>query len=161
MYETLQREEADVKPKIHELRVAVFSLSQRALIGSFSSPELFKNIHQVSPNGLIGVTHEQRATTLFNNEFRKFEVPTLKMLGRLGTMLVTEEDGTSHEVGGVAVATSAPYDFRRFHFRRYDLEDIEEKAIQEVDTPGSTIIDTIDAQFLTEALPLTRPRRRR
>lgn len=139
------------EPKIHELRVAVFSLSQRALIGSFSSPSLFVDVHPIN-NGLIGISHEDRARTYFNRQPEVVAMPALKMLGRLGTVLLTEEDGQSHEVSGVAVATEKNYNFRLFRLKRYDIDAVTAEAERELCQPGSTTLDTIDAHFLTEAL---------
>jgi hypothetical protein len=143
------------KPKVHELRIAVVSLSQRALIGSFSYPELFRDIHPLQTNGLIGVSHEQRARTYFNASPLCREVPSLKMLGLLGSVNVPEDEThAAHTISGVAVTTTQKYDFRRFQFARYDLDDLEEYAQKTIKAPETAPIDIIDAQFITKTVKL-------
>lgn len=139
--------EATSEHPIHELRVAVLSLSQNALITTFGPLQLFRDTRQLLPNGFIGVTHEQRAITLLNREFPNYKMPSLKIIGRLGRLSATES-GVGHEVCGIAVSTSEPHDFRRFQFKRYDIDEAIEGAQKEVLAPGSTSIDPIDAQFI-------------
>lgn len=149
------------RPTNHELRVAVFSLSQRALAGSFhlpllvgpaTSPGLFKDIHPLNKAGLTGVSHEDRATSLFRAKYCPSEMPYLKIIAPLGSVLVTEEDGITHTVNGIAVQTATPYDFKHDDFRAYDMRELESQAHTEVTHPGSTPLDTIDAQFISEAV---------
>jgi len=150
----------------HELRIAVFSLSKRALDGSFtlpqllssdSSPALFQHVKPLNEAGFVGIAHEDRAIRLFRgSRFVHAGIPALKMVGLLGSVLVTDTDATSHTVTGVAVQTAEPYDFRNFAFRPYDPLELEAHAAAEVANPGSTTLDTIDAQFIGEAIRLIR-----
>lgn len=95
-------------PRTHTLRVAVFDFYNDALITRYGDSYLFQDVQEIKDNGLIGISHEHRATLVTNRQ----------SMGRLGLtalgrkLCVQDYEGNSHEA--FATMTDGPASYRFF-----------------------------------------------
>ena len=149
MFESSTGAEQTISRGPHELRVAVFDLSKRALVSpSYTQPALFQDFEPYNDNGLIGISHETRAVNLGSRLQNRNGLPIrlLPPMDALGS-LTTE---TPLSLSGYAVTSRQPIDFRNFSagFKYYDIEEVYKVTQKELEQPDSTSIDTIDAELL-------------
>ncbi len=160
MSESIQGIEAQASPQKHVLRVAVFDLSRRALVGPrLEGPSLFIDEQPMNPLGLPGMPDEKRAVTLGQRvqlglATPNCELPAMNALGRLAGATASEH--------GFAVAVRQPinYDSPATAVRPYDIDELFSFIQSEVTSQDSTRIDPVDARLLMNGILRIRELRR-
>lgn len=138
MSEYMPSVETPIPQEFHELRVAVFDLSRRALAGTIHVPGLLLDRQPLNANGMPGIPHEVRARTVGTR--LNLGLPAMDTLG----ILSDHDSGTI----GYAVASREPINFRHFTVAPYDIDQLNEITIKEVESPGTTKVNNTDAKLL-------------
>lgn len=145
MFEKAPTAAEQAAPKTHELRVAVFDLSQKALASAnFAAPSLISDFQTLNDNGLPGISSEARAIRI--GARNHLGLPPVDVIGRI-------HPGDT-DVTAYAVATRAPINFRHFTVRRFELQEAIELAHEEVNLGRETSMDHIDAKLLLAAVSM-------
>lgn len=141
-------------PQTHTLRVAVFDFHSGELLSKHGESPLFHDTQLINERGLLGISHEQRAT----NVTRRHGMGTLALKTVGGRISVLENDTDIHD--GYVVRTTEAIPFTFYRGAMYTGLALRRRALDEVynqvhtaldDNRSSKSIDMVDAMILDKA----------
>lgn len=146
MSERQKQEESLITGETHELRVAIFDLSSKALAGYDGQISLVQDMQPLNEDGLPGISHEARALRIGLR--KNLVLPPLKVLGRL-----TARD---QHPDAYAVSTTGPIDYDRVaKLQSFNLTHVEALVQETIKNPENPQMDPITAYLLESAFTLT------
>lgn len=144
MFEGEKQIERTSPLKTHELRVAVFDLSQRALIGYADGLSLIRDEQPLNEQGFPGIAAEKRATNIGTRQ--ALQLPPMRVLGRLS--------GAEKGIDAYAVSTYRKIELIDSSLEQYDIKTVRELVEDALENPENSPIDQSDARILASSFRL-------
>lgn len=145
MFKGKEHDEPYRSIETHELHVAIFDLSSRALAGYANQLSLITDVQPLNKRGLPGITHEKRAVNVGLRQH--LELPWMHVLGRLSA--------PDTHFAAYAVNAAHPIDFDHVELECYDLGRVHDIVEATVKHPEHPQMDLTTAHLLHSAFRLS------
>lgn len=126
--------QATETPKTHTLRVAIFDFYNQELVSRYGSSPLIHDVQEISDNGLLGISHERRATLVTGRQH--FGHLALKLIGK--RFSVEDYEGTTHDAYAMQTLGPVPFTFYRkamymgIGARRRSIDEVYEQVNESI-----------------------------